>query len=64
MKGSRSVNTPAELKAILGDLRRLRILEIVTTRQASVKQLSEMIGETPQTTHYHTKQLEAADRVF
>ena len=60
MKGSRPVNTAAELKAILGDLRRLRILEILTGQQASVKQLSEMIDETPQTTHYHTKQLEAA----
>jgi DNA-binding transcriptional ArsR family regulator len=60
MAPTRDVTTPEEFVAILGDPRRTRILEILTGQQASVKELSEMIGETPQVAHYHTKRLEAA----
>ena len=60
MAPTRDVTTPEEMVAILGDVRRTRILQILTEQQASVKELAEMIGETPQVTHYHTKRLEAA----
>ena len=60
MPPTRELRSPEEMIAILGDARRMRILEILTREQASVKQLAEMIQESPQTTHYHTKQLEKA----
>jgi DNA-binding transcriptional ArsR family regulator len=60
MTPTRDITTPEEMVAILGDVRRTRILQILTEQQASVKELSEMIGETPQVAHYHTKRLEAA----
>ena len=60
MSPTRELTTPEEMIAILGDPRRMRILEILVREQASVKQLAEMIQESPQTTHYHTKQLEKA----
>jgi DNA-binding transcriptional ArsR family regulator len=58
MTPTRELKSPEEMIAILGDPRRMRILEILVREQASVKQLAEMIQESPQTTHYHTKQLE------
>jgi predicted transcriptional regulator len=54
------LETTEQVVAAMGDLRRMRILEILTERQASVKELSELIHESPQTTHYHTKMLEKA----
>ena len=58
MSPTQPIETPEQLIAILGDPRRMRILEILTKQQASVKDLAVMIHETPQATHYHTKQLE------
>ena len=58
MTPTREIQRQEELIAILGDFRRARILEILTQQQASVKELAQMIGESPQTTHYHTKYLE------
>ncbi|MCE5240809.1 winged helix-turn-helix domain-containing protein [bacterium] len=60
MSPTKQLETTEQVVAAMGDVRRMRILEILTERQASVKELSEMIHESPQTTHYHTKMLERA----
>lgn len=60
MSPTKQLETTEQVVAAMGDLRRMRILEILTERQASVKELSEIIHESPQTTHYHTKMLERA----
>jgi predicted transcriptional regulator len=60
MSPTKQLETTEQVVAAMGDLRRMRILEILTERQASVKELSELIHESPQTTHYHTKMLERA----
>lgn len=60
MSPTKRIETPEQLFAMMGDLRRMRILEILTERQASVKELATLIKESPQTTHYHTKLLEKA----
>lgn len=60
MSPTKRLETTEQVVAAMGDLRRMRILEILTERQASVKELSELIHESPQTTHYHTKMLERA----
>lgn len=60
MKQTQELQTTEQVVAAMGDLRRMRILEILTERQASVKELAELIHESPQTTHYHTKLLEKA----
>lgn len=60
MSPTKQLETTEQVVAAMGDVRRMRILEILTERQASVKELSEIIHESPQTTHYHTKMLERA----
>jgi DNA-binding transcriptional ArsR family regulator len=60
MSLTKQLETTEQVAAAMGDLRRMRILEILTERQASVKELAELIHESPQTTHYHTKLLERA----
>jgi DNA-binding transcriptional ArsR family regulator len=63
MAPSHVVKTTEELRAIVGDPLRAEILGVLTKRQASVKELAEELGERPQRTHYHTKQLEKAGLV-
>jgi len=60
MSPTKQLETTEQVVAAMGDMRRMRILEILTERQASVKELSALIHESPQTTHYHTKMLERA----
>jgi len=60
MSQTKRIETAEQLFAVMGDLRRMRILEILTERQASAKELATLIQESPQTTHYHTKLLEKA----
>jgi DNA-binding transcriptional ArsR family regulator len=60
MSPTHEIKTAEELTAIYGDLRRARILELLTQEALSVKQLAKLINESPQTTHYHTKRLEEA----
>lgn len=57
MSPTKRLETAEQVTAALGDLRRMRILEILVERQASVKELAREINESPQTTNYHTKVL-------
>lgn len=60
MSPTKQLETTEQVVAALGDLRRMKILEILTERQASVKELALVLQESPQTTNYHTKLLERA----
>lgn len=60
MSPTKQLETTEQVVAAMGDMRRMRLLEVLTEQQASVKELAAMIHESPQTTHYHTKMLERA----
>ena len=47
MSPTKQLETTEQVVAAMGDMRRMRILEILTERQASVKELSEIIHESP-----------------
>ena len=54
-----SVNTPAAFKA-LGDPRRVQILRLLMSGQATLSQLGREMGLHPAKVRYHLKQLEQA----
>jgi DNA-binding transcriptional ArsR family regulator len=58
MSPTKQLETSEQVVAALGDLRRMKILEVLTERAATVKELAEILRESPQTTNYHTKLLE------
>lgn len=51
------IETIEQLRTI-ADMRRLRIIELLTERPMTVTQLGELLGEAPAKMHYHVRELE------